>query len=141
MNMLQIAWLKEAAVDLLFPQWCLGCGREGACICPSCRQRLPRLTESLCPTCGQSQPGGLPLHAGSLIKRRPTDPQAETDSLAGRWVNVAGAYGRPDATSNGREVLLVDDVATSGATLNACAEVLKAAGANSVWALVLAREV
>jgi predicted amidophosphoribosyltransferase len=72
------------------------------------------------------------LPAGSLIKRRPTDPQAETDSLAGRWVNVAGAYGRPDATFNGREVLLVDDVATSGATLNACAEALKAAGAGFV---------
>jgi ComF family protein len=232
--MLRIARLKEAAVDLLFPQWCLGCGREGAYICPSCRQRLPRLTESLCPTCGQPQPGGqlcpacvrrkqridgirapfrfdglirqaihqlkyrnlralaqplagllhdyisanpvpgevlvpvpihpgrlrqrgynqcrllaaelskisgLPLQDGSLAKRRPTEPQAETDSLADRWANVAGAYSCLDAALSGRKVLLVDDVATSGATLNACAEALKTAGASSVWALVLAREV
>ncbi len=88
-----------------------------------------------------SKISGLPLNAGSLIKRRPTETQAETDSLADRWANVAGAYGCPDTTLNGRKVLLIDDVATSGATLNACAEALKTAGAGSVWALVLAREV
>ena len=88
-----------------------------------------------------SKISGLPLNADSLIKRRPTETQAETDRLADRWANVAGAYGCPDTALNGRKVLLIDDVATSGATLNACAEALKTAGAVSVWALVLAREV
>ena len=37
-------------------------------------------------------------------------------------------------------MILVDDVATTGSTLSACAAVLKAAGASSVWCLVLARE-
>ena len=40
-----------------------------------------------------------------------------------------------------KQVLLIDDVATSGATLDTCATVLKAAGATSVWGLVLAREI
>ncbi len=35
----------------------------------------------------------------------------------------------------------IDDVSTSGATLDACAAALKAAGAASVWGLVLAREI
>jgi predicted amidophosphoribosyltransferase len=81
------------------------------------------------------------LNANSLVKQRPTDLQAETDSLVSRWANVTGAYDWPNTAFNGRNVLLVDDVATSGATLNACAEALKTAGAVSVWALVLAREV
>jgi predicted amidophosphoribosyltransferase len=38
-------------------------------------------------------------------------------------------------------VLLLDDVATSGSTLDACAAVLKACGANAVWGLVMAREI
>jgi predicted amidophosphoribosyltransferase len=41
----------------------------------------------------------------------------------------------------GKQVLLTDDVSTSGATLDACATVLKANGATSVWGLVLAREI
>jgi predicted amidophosphoribosyltransferase len=38
-------------------------------------------------------------------------------------------------------VLLLDDVATSGTTLDACATVLKASGVASVWGLVMAREI
>lgn len=40
-----------------------------------------------------------------------------------------------------KEVILIDDVATTGATLEAAAEALRKAGTSSVWALTLAREI
>ena len=46
-----------------------------------------------------------------------------------------------DERLRGKQVVLIDDVATSGATLDACAAALKAVGVVSVWGLVLAREV
>jgi ComF family protein len=56
-----------------------------------------------------------------------------------RRANVAGAFeGRPRFVA-GRAVILVDDVRTTGATLEACAEALRAAGAASIWGLTLAR--
>jgi ComF family protein len=56
-----------------------------------------------------------------------------------RRANVAGAFeGRPRVVA-GHAVILVDDVRTTGATLEACAEALRAAGAASVWGLTLAR--
>jgi predicted amidophosphoribosyltransferase len=58
--------------------------------------------------------------------------------------NVSGAFelsGQMDAeTLRGRWVVLVDDVATTGATLGACAEVLYSAGAIAVSAMTVARE-
>ncbi len=60
----------------------------------------------------------------------------------GRAANVQDAFAvHPDrvATLGDRDVYLVDDVFTSGATLRACAKVLRRAGARRVGALVLAR--
>ena len=80
-----------------------------------------------------------PLRARALVRVRPTRAQA-TLGAADRGPNVAGAFrvGRPSMVQ-GRSVLLVDDVATTGATLGACATALVAAGASNVAALVLAR--
>jgi len=226
--------LKGVALDLLFPQWCVGCGREGGFLCPSCRQSLPRIMPPLCPRCGKPQPNGIlcpscvgwqaeiegvrspfrfdgvirqaihqlkyrnlralalplakllkdycatnpmsgealvpvPLHkrrlrergynqsqlltqelgklitlpvvGDCLIRQRYALPQARTSSVEERRNNVAHAFICRDHRLQDKQVLLIDDVATSGATLNACASALKAAGATSVWGLVLATEI
>ncbi|MEI7554411.1 ComF family protein [Candidatus Chlorohelix sp.] len=60
--------------------------------------------------------------------------------LRERAENVANAFEWRGASLIGKNILLVDDVCTTGATLNACATVLKAAGANLVRAITLTRE-
>ena len=230
----QIVEFKRMALDLLFPQRCLGCGKEGALICPSCRSSLPIIAPPLCPLCGRPQPSGVlcpgcvrwpagtdgirspfrfdgvmrqaihqlkyrnlrtlaaplarllddylgshplpgevlvpvPLHPkrlkergynqsallaaelgkltdlpvvdNRLVRQQHTPPQAKTATVEERRSNVSEAFiCRSDELRN-RQVILIDDVATSGATLNACAQALKAAGAVSVWGLVMAREI
>ena len=218
-------------IDLLFPRWCTGCGREGEYICPSCRNDLVAVEEPFCARCGRpltekgvcdncsegwqidgirapflfggvirqaihslkydnlrdiapllagymydylerhSLPADViipvPLHPGRLRERgynqaallarnlgtRTGMPVMEkrlerhkfTPSLAtspGREARreiVANAFG-VNGDFTGRCIMLIDDVSTSGATLNACAAALKAAGADSVYGLVAALE-
>ena len=228
-----ITRLKRVALDLLFPPWCLGCGREGDYICDSCRQQLPVIVPPSCPRCGRPLSQGLscpgcigtqaaidgirapflfngiirnaihelkyrnlraaaPLLAGflndfllenpvpgdvlvpvpihrkrqrergynqssllalelgrlrslpvvgdCLLRRTYTPPQARTSSAADRLANVAGAFACSNDKLRGKNIMLIDDVSTSGATLNACAGALKSAGASAVWGLVLALE-
>jgi len=230
----QVAKLKGMALDFLFPQWCVGCGREGDFICPSCRRSLPRVVPPLCPRCGKPHPSGMlcpncvdwqaeidgirspfrfdgvmrqaihqlkykslraltgilaellsdylaansvpgevlvpvPLHRkrlrergynqsillaeklgelvglpvvnDCLIRERHAPPQARASTVEERRHNVAGAFACRDHRLQGKQVLLIDDVSTTGATLDACAAVIKSAGAASVWGLVLAREI
>ena len=230
----QVTKLKRIALDLLFPQCCVGCGREGDFICRSCRQSLLPITPPVCPRCGRPQPGGtlcpgcvdwqaeidgirspfrfdgvmrqaihelkyrnlralaaplvkllqdylitnpvpgevlvpVPLHRkrlrergynqasllarelgkltnlpvveDCLVRQQHAPPQARTASVSERQSNVAGAFTCGDERLRGKQVLLIDDVATSGATLNACARTLKSVGAASVWGLVIAREI
>lgn len=228
-----VAELKRIALDLLFPQWCVGCGREGSYICESCRESLTPVAPPFCPRCGRPQadgalcplcvsgnvaidgirspylyggvirravhelkyrnlralamplagllheylqenplPGdvlvpiplhpkrlrergynqsarlagelgkltGLPVAGKALVRERATPSQARTDSLEERRQNIAGAFTCNSHELRNRQIILIDDVATSGATLNAAAAALKEAGAASVWGLVVAIE-
>ncbi len=80
---------------------------------------------------------GLPVDAGALQRVRYTPPQVDLDA-AGRLANVEGAFACRQSLA-GRAVCLVDDICTTGATLEACAAALRQAGARSVWAYTLAR--
>ncbi|MCY3692886.1 MAG: phosphoribosyltransferase family protein [Chloroflexota bacterium] len=74
-----------------------------------------------------------------LFRTRQVEPQAGIGSAAQRTVNVAGSIGvSADRDVSGARVILVDDVATTGSTLETCAGALKQAGAVSVWCLTLA---
>jgi len=230
----QLTKLKGAALDLLFPQWCVGCGKEGDFLCYSCCQSLPRIMPPLCPRCGKPQLSGIlcpscvgwqaeiegirspfrfdgvirqaihqlkyrnlraiavpmakllkdylianpmpgevlvpvPLHQkrlrergynqsyllarelgrlvnlpvveDHLIRQRHAPPQARTSSVEERQSNTANAFTCPNHKLQDKQVLLIDDVTTSGATLDACASALKTAGASSVWGLVVAAEI
>ena len=83
---------------------------------------------------------GLPLASGRALRRlRHSAPQSGLSSAARRR-NVAGLFDVADRRSiEGRRVLLVDDVLTTGATAQAAARALKRAGAAQVIVLTLAR--
>jgi len=73
-----------------------------------------------------------------IVRIRYTRQQAELTTAA-RRKNVEGAFAvRKGHNFKGKNVCLVDDIKTTGATLNECAKVLKEAGANKVFAFVLA---
>lgn len=74
-----------------------------------------------------------------LVRIRRTRSQPAMVSSAARKRNVAGAFAvRRRHNFNGRCVCLVDDIKTTGATLNECAKTLKKAGASKIFAVVLA---
>jgi ComF family protein len=79
----------------------------------------------------------LPLIADGLARVRMTEQQARLDARA-RAENMRGAF-RWQGAAPPRRILLVDDVLTTGATMGACAEALRAAGAEMVYGLALAR--
>jgi len=83
----------------------------------------------------------MPVVKDILIRVKHILPQVQTHSAEERRTNVAQAFQCRSALVKDSQVILVDDVATSGATLDACAAALKLAGVTSVWGLVLAREI
>jgi len=75
-----------------------------------------------------------------LEKCRHTQAQSDLETESARRANALGAYRlREGADVEGKQLILVDDVVTSGATLSECVRVLKQAGARQVYCLTLAR--
>ena len=83
----------------------------------------------------------LPLAGAAIRRTRPTQPQVRLNGRSERAENVRNAFVADRRIVGGRSVLIVDDVATTGATVSACAGALKDAGAVWVGALTLARDV
>lgn len=87
---------------------------------------------------------GLAKHLGlergrrSLIRARETRSQVGLDAIA-RRLNVQGAFWADIQSLEGREVYLVDDLLTTGATMLACTEALQKAGVRRVYGLTVAR--
>ena len=105
------------------------------------RQRVRGYNQSTLLAREMSRRLDLPLAAQALVRRRDTPPQARTAGGDARRRNVAEAFACAPGVVSGRRVLLVDDVTTTGATLDACARVLLAeGGASGVSALTFARE-
>lgn len=80
----------------------------------------------------------LPLNAASVQRTRKTKSQM-TLSADERLLNMQNAFSCVDDRLAAQAVLLIDDVCTTGATLDACAQAIKQSGAVSVWGLTLAK--
>ncbi|HET8726822.1 MAG TPA: ComF family protein [Alphaproteobacteria bacterium] len=130
------AWLRRVAADLVAET-------DLIAPVPLHRWRLlrRRYNQAALLALALAREAGRPAVPDLLVRRRATPSQAGR-SRSGRARNVQGAFAvRPSrsALAEGRRVLLVDDVATTGATVEECARALKRAGAAAVFVVTLAR--
>lgn len=81
----------------------------------------------------------LKVENNALIRRRDVSPQADL-GYEERRANVKGAfYSTGKVSVKGKDIVLIDDICTTGSTLNECARALKRMGAGTVYGLVLAK--
>jgi len=83
----------------------------------------------------------LPVIEDCLVRVKEAQPQVRTATVEDRRKNVTDAFKCQNGKVRGKQIILIDDVCTSGATLESCASALKSEGVTSVWGLTLAREI
>jgi ComF family protein len=81
---------------------------------------------------------GRPVNEDTLIRTKATAPQVDLN-VQQRQDNVRNAFACRNDDLSGKQVLLVDDVCTTGATLESAAVALHSTGARPIWAYTLAR--
>jgi len=143
---------KFAAPILVEQMLCEGAGEYDVVVpVPLAQKRLSErgynqaelLAEDVVEALAKEQETKVVLLDSILIKTRETEPQVEMATKK-RQENQKGAYAlvdkdRANELLNGKRVLIVDDVMTSGATLTECARVLKSAGAEVIDIATIAR--
>ena len=113
-------------------------GRPG-CRAPSSAEAAGPRLQPVRAARGQAPPPlGIGAPPGRLLRLRDTPSQTGLDRLR-RRDNVDGAFGWRGPNLEGLPVVVVDDVTTTGATLEACAVTLRAAGAGRILGLTVAR--
>lgn len=88
-----------------------------------------------------AEQASLALGETSLARLRETPPQARTLSRRERLSNVDGAFACVGDSLKGKRVIIIDDVFTTGATLDACAKAARDGGALEAWGLTVATEI
>lgn len=88
------------------------------------------------------QESDIPVIDDALIRRRHALPQAKIENALQRKENIKNSFAiNPDFKKDisGKTIILIDDIATTGATLAECARALKPLQPKQIWALVFAR--
>jgi len=102
------------------------------------RQRDRGYNQSLCLARPLAWKTGLPIVASAIKRVKKTRSQIGL-SMEERKINVDGAFWAKKKLVNGKSVLLIDDVVTTGSTINSCGEAFMKAGASCVYGITLAR--
>jgi ComF family protein len=85
----------------------------------------------------------LSVRTDLVFRRKKTKTQMKIESYQERLNNLHNAFSVPSQakeTLRGQKILLIDDIATTGATLFECAKILKASGAKEVFGAIIARQ-